>query len=393
MAPYSYFNHFSFSMKYLVFGFALTLFSCSSSDTKIAHNEVRYLQEYFVSDKIDSLFQSAEVVVSISLDSLTEDRIVRKKSVRRVYIDSLKSASESLFSYPIKGMDFTDRATIVASSSDDKVVVLDLKGNSILKSFIGGKGPSEFKAPEDIVSNVNYIAISEYGNMRVQVFNGEMQYLRTTPLKSLHSSNRLGLSGNYLILVDNISDNHPILNSVNIETGEVNFTPIPNLFLGENYAAYNSLSVRSDENYIAITSSGSPYILIYDKSMRFKYFIQIKSSKTEMLLDRIRKTLEDSKSVSEKSAITFIQDFAINDNVLYVNTFEAGRIISVDLNLINATQNLQWNVYDAARPKRSESPTLNASIQPITMRFAVYGNTMLVYDLNKDNEFFDIIQY
>ncbi len=112
-----------------------------------------------------------------------------------------------------------------------------------------------------------------------------------------------------------------------------------------------------------------------------------------MLYDRIKSTLADSNKGNGVSSVKLILDYAIKDGVLYINTFEAGRIISVNLNQIKSDTEFEWKVYDAARPKRDEIAQNNALIQPVTMRFALYGNTMLVYDINKDNEFFDIIQY
>lgn len=379
-------------MKYYIIFAVFAVLSCSDVDSRNVDEEERYLKEFFLSDNIDSLFLSADVVISINMDSLSEDKIVRKKSVRRIYIDSLDNSPNQLFAYPIRGMDFISENIVVASSASDEVRVIDLGSNYTIKRFTGGKGPGEFIAPAEVVANGTYVVISEYGNSRIQVFDSDFNYLLTHPIKSLHD-NTIGLSNSNVLHVDNVSSKNPILNIINVKTGDIKNNHIPAFFLGHSYAAYNYLNIRSDESYIGVISAGAPYILIYDTDFDLKYFIQFKNSKIEMLYDRIKSTLADSNKGNGVSSVKLILDYAIKDGVLYINTFEAGRIISVNLNQIKSDTEFEWKVYDAARPKRDEIAQNNALIQPVTMRFALYGNTMLVYDINKDNEFFDIIQY
>jgi hypothetical protein len=286
---------------------AIILISCN--------REGVYIEIY---DYLSKYMYMSENTYEINLDNIENIELTPKFLIKNQPLDDIDHAF--YLSNPIGIITLWDSLYILDNKQKSIFVVapdLEIKR----KMYREGMGPGEFLNPLDIATNGEFIFIYDGGNIRIDIFNQDFEFIKSIDGIPQFFRRSLSSGDSLLYVADRNSNKSGSITQYKLYPEiEEKLQLMPRLLpLGQQPQVLNSVEFYSNsKGYLVAGYSPIPNLFIYDPDGELIHYIILSGKYTEELIKRNNDFSKINSSNIHNTGIglyTFIQSIIIDDNL------------------------------------------------------------------------------
>jgi len=223
------------------------------------------------SEVIMKLLQEREIS-TIDLDEKEPYQVVLNRDNRILF-----EPNDLFLNGPLKVAPVGDHL-LIPNSNTANIVISDLKGKYVGEIGGKGRGPGEFIQPHSIVSNENYIYVTDIGLSRINVFDHHFSFKESYSVKLGIGRSAGTATSRKIILPAATNDEYLIQVFDAYQPNDKIAAFLPLLIpMGKQPSAYNQFVVTSNRDKIMYAYPGLPLLFIDNLLLKPESLLQFKS--------------------------------------------------------------------------------------------------------------------